>query len=180
MYFFLCVNFKHLWHKHPFWGHQKSISDNWKVILATSNWPFSKLVLSSKTRKLHSSDHVLPELFKWILCIAEPKTRENAPLCGGGAAAAEKADAGTTVGGALGGNSIFLATWGVTGLLLLICTTAGPPAVGISESMSQMVRLCVLGVDTPTGYVATPTGGVALEGGGSWVEYLVGVAALAV
>lgn len=35
---------------------------------------------------------------------------EDGALCGGGAAAAEKADAGTTVGGALGGNSIFLAT----------------------------------------------------------------------
>lgn len=37
---------------------------------------------------------------------------EDGALCGDGAAAAaaEKADAGTTVGGARGGNSIFLAT----------------------------------------------------------------------
>ena len=170
-----------------FLGHQKTIPDNKLAILKlldgvleTLNWPFMEKVFSSITWKLHSSDFVLPEFIKWKLCITGPKALENAPLLGGGAAAAEKADAGTTVGGARGGNSIFLATWGVTGLLLLHCTTAAPLVVGISESMSQIVRLCVLGVDTPTGYVATPTGGVALEGGGSWVEYLVGVAALAV
>ena len=50
---------------------------------------------------------------------------------------------------------------------------APPPGVGISESISQMVLLCVFGVDMPTG-------GVAIDPCGSWVEYLVGVATLAV
>ena len=49
---------------------------------------------------------------------------------------------------------------------MVVATGMAPDTEGTSESMSQMVRLCELGVEAATG-------------GGSCVEYFMGVAALA-